>query len=180
VSGRVIALGGPPGSGKSTAGRLAAQRLGREFVSAGERFRAEAARRGLTLEALGALAENEASVDRSLDEAMLALASPDRLLDGRVVGALCRQRGIPVDYLWVTARPEVRIARLCARDHVEPSACRAATERREASERRRYLAWYGIDLEKERPDLTIDSSALTAEVVAETIGAFVTRSGGPP
>jgi CMP/dCMP kinase len=180
VSGRVIALGGPPGSGKSTAGRLAAKRLGREFVSAGERFRAEAARRGLTLEGLGALAETDGSVDRSLDEAMLALATPQRLLDGRITGALCRRRSIPVDYLWVTARPEVRIARLCARDRLEPAACRAATERREASERKRYLAWYGIDLDQERPDLTIDSSALTAEVVAETITAFVARSGGPP
>jgi cytidylate kinase len=48
----------------------------------------------------------------------------------------------------------------------------ALTREREASERRRYLAYYGIDLDRERPDLTIDSSTANAEEVAEAIFGF--------
>jgi cytidylate kinase len=67
VTGRVVALGGPPGSGKSTAGRLAAQRLRYEFVSAGDLFRAEATQRGMSLAELSQLAERDDSIDRALD-----------------------------------------------------------------------------------------------------------------
>ncbi|HEV2165778.1 MAG TPA: AAA family ATPase [Thermoplasmata archaeon] len=180
MSGRVVALGGPPGSGKSTAGRIVARTLDLEYVSAGALFRAEAERRGLSLEALSRLAEADDTIDRRLDAAMLELATPGRLLDGRVSGALCRRRGIPVDYAWITASEAVRIGRLSKRDGLDPAKCLLVTRAREASERRRYLAYYGIDLERERPDLTVDSTTAGPEPVASAIVEFVrTRSGAP-
>ena len=171
--GRLVALGGPPGSGKSTAGRAAAQTLSLEFVSAGALFRAEAEHRGLTLEGLSKLAEEEPAIDRALDDRMLSLARPGRLLDGRVIGALCRSRGIPADYVWITAPEAVRVARLAERDGLDPGRCLAVTRAREASERRRYLAYYGIDLAREVADLTIDSAVLPATEVARRIVEFV-------
>jgi CMP/dCMP kinase len=180
VTGRVVAIGGPPGSGKSTAGRAAATTLKLEYVSAGAIFRAEAQRRGVTLEALSRLAETDDTIDRGLDARILGLAKPGHLLDGRVAGALCRREGIPVDYLWVTAPEEVRVARLARRDGLDPAECRRVTRAREASERRRYLAYYGIDLERQSPDLTIDSSNASAEEVAQAIVTFVRRRAGAP
>ncbi|EQD35681.1 cytidylate kinase, partial [mine drainage metagenome] len=53
----VVCIGGPPGSGKSTAGRKIAERLGLEYRSAGDIFRAEASQHGLDLEAFGRYAD---------------------------------------------------------------------------------------------------------------------------
>jgi CMP/dCMP kinase len=170
---RVVTITGPPGSGKSTAGRVVAERLGLDYRSAGELFRERARSRGLSLEAFSRLAEAEESIDRALDQEMLALAAPGRVLDGRVAGALCRRRGIICHYLVVTARPEIRYARLAARDGIAYADAAATTIAREASERDRYLRYYGIDLDEERPDLAIDSSDLPAPKVVERLTGFL-------
>ena len=176
---RVVTIGGPPGSGKSTAGRAVAARLGLEFRAAGELFRAEAAARHLSLLEFSKVAEREESIDRALDDRMLALAAPGRLLDGRVTGALCRRRGVPCYPLVVTAAPEVRYRRLCARDGGTPAEAGRLTREREASERSRYERYYGIDVEREPSDLTVDSSALSVEEVVERLVRFLeSRSPG--
>ena len=176
----LVTVTGPAGSGKSTAGREAARQLGLEYRSAGEIFRGEAARLGMDLAEFSRFAETHDSVDRSLDEAMLGLARPGRLLDGRLIGALCRRNGIPVLYVAITAREEVRLDRLAQRDHQSVEEARRLTHAREASENERYRRLYGIDLASETPDLTIDSSTLSAEEVARRLVDFVRsqRTGG--
>jgi len=178
VIGWVVAIGGPPGSGKSTAGRRVADALGLEFRSAGELFRAEAARRGLDLEAFGRYAESHPEVDRSLDAAMQALARPGRVLDGRIQGVLCRRNGVPVRAIVVTAEESERIRRVAARDHLPSEEAARQVRAREASERARYLAHYGIDLEREAADLTIDSTHRPPDDVARAIVEFVRPGSG--
>jgi cytidylate kinase len=169
VSGVLVAVNGPPGSGKSSAGRVAAARLGLDYRSAGDLFRAEARRRGMDLAEFSNYAESHEEVDRALDEAMMALAVPGHLLDGRLQGPLCRRRGIPVTYVVVTARDEVRYARLAHRDGLPLEEAKRLAEARQESERARYLKIYGIDLTAERPDLTVDSSDISADEVADAI-----------
>jgi CMP/dCMP kinase len=169
----VVTVGGPPGSGKSTAGRLVAERLRLEFHSAGERFRAEAKRRGMDVEAFGRFAEVHPEVDRELDDAMQALATPGHLLEGRIQGALCRRNGVPVQYVVVTAAEDERVRRVAQRDRQSLAEARLRVQQREASERDRYRRLYGIDLDREVPDLTVDSTALPAPEVADAIVAFV-------
>ncbi len=169
----IVTLTGPPGSGKSTAGRLAAGLLHLGYVSAGAIFREEAERRGLDLAAFSRFAETHPEVDRALDDRMLAGASPDRLLEGRITGALLRRRGVPTIYLVVTATEEVRVARLAGRDGLSPEETRRLTRAREASERDRYLRYYGIDLAMEPADLTVDSTDLPADEVARRLAEFV-------
>lgn len=176
----VLTVGGPPGSGKSTAGRRVSEALGLEFLSAGDLFRGEAKRRGLSLAELGTLAEQDPSIDRSLDEEMARLARPGRVLDGRVTGPICRRRGIPVIYVVVTADESVRWQRLVARDGGALETVARETKAREASERLRYLRYYEIDLDTERADLTIDSSHKSAEVVERELRAFATAHGVRP
>ncbi len=178
MSAAIVTLTGPPGSGKSTAGRLAAGLLGLEYVSAGAIFREEAARRGLDLAAFSRFAEGHAEVDRALDERMLALASPERLLEGRITGALLRRRGVPTVYLVVTARAEVRVARLAQRDGLSAAETERLTRDREASERERYQRYYGIDLTREPADLTVDSSDLPPDEVAGRLAEYVRRRRG--
>ncbi|HXQ79494.1 MAG: cytidylate kinase family protein [Thermoplasmata archaeon] len=167
--GAVVTVGGPPGSGKSTAGRIVAGSLSLEFYSAGGFFRAEARRHHMDLEAFGHYAAAHPEVDRELDESMQALARPGHLLDGRIQGALCRRAGLPVYDLLVTAGEEVRIRRVAERDGQSLEVARAKVREREANERERYLRFYGIDLAKEPSDLVIDSTDRPPTAVAEAI-----------
>lgn len=169
----VVTIGGPPGSGKSTAGRLVATRLGLEFRSAGDLFRAEALRQKMDLATFGRYASSHPEVDRELDRSMQALATPGHLLDGRVQGPLCRRAGIPVYDLVVTAREDVRVRRVANRDGLSVAEARRQVREREASERDRYRRFYGIDLERETPGLTVDSSDRTPEEVADALLAYV-------
>lgn len=177
----VVTITGPPGSGKSTAGRGVAQRLGLEYVSAGSLFREEARRRGLSLAEFSRYAEQHEEADRALDQRVVALAQPGRLLEGRVTGALLRRAGVRVVYLVVTARPEVRHERLARRDGVSLAEAIATTEAREASERSRYERYYGLDLAREPADLTVDSTDLPPEAVVDRLVSFLERRrpGGP-
>jgi len=169
----VVTVGGPPGSGKSTAGRLVAAALGLEFRSAGDLFRAEARRHEMDLAAFGRYAAEHPEVDRDLDRSMQALATPGRLLDGRVQGPLCRRAGIPVYDVVVTAREEVRVRRVAQRDGQSVPEAQRLVREREASERDRYQRFYGIDLARETPGLVVDSSDRPPAAVAEAIRAFV-------
>jgi CMP/dCMP kinase len=173
VISRVVTVGGPPGSGKSTAGRRVAEALRLEYRSAGDVFRAEAARHGLDLEAFGRYAEAHAEIDRALDDAMQRLARPGRLLDGRVQGALCRRRGVPVYDVLVTADEAERIRRVAARDHESVAEAAAHVRDRERSERARYRALYGIDLDAPTPDLTVDTSATPPDGVVRAVLDFL-------
>ena len=170
---RPVTLGGPPGSGKSTAGRRVAEALGLEFRSAGERFREEAARRGLSLDAFGRFAETHSEVDQELDRAMQALVAPGRLIEGRIQGPLCRRRGVPVHSIVVTASEETRVARVASRDGGSLEETRRRVREREASERARYLRYYGIDLDREGADLVVDSTHQGPEAVADAIVEFL-------
>jgi CMP/dCMP kinase len=173
VIGWVVAIGGPPGSGKSTAGRLVAEELHLLYRAAGDGFRAEAARRGMDLEAFGRYAEEHPEVDRELDREMQAAARPGVLLDGRIQGVLCRRAGTPVRYVVVTASEDERSRRVAQRDRISVADARQQIRAREASERARYAKYYGIDLEREVPDFVVDSTATPADVVGAAIAQFV-------
>jgi CMP/dCMP kinase len=182
VIGWVVAIGGPPGSGKSTAGRLVARELGLEYRSVGEEFRAEAKRHGMDLEAFDRYAEAHPEVDRALDRRMQELARPGRVIDGRIQGVLCRRNGVPVRSIVVTAEEGERARRIAERDGGTVEEARAGLRAREASERARFAKFYGIDLDRETPDLTVDSTHAPPDDVARTIVAFVqpTRGAGRP
>ncbi|HXY46617.1 MAG TPA: cytidylate kinase family protein [Thermoplasmata archaeon] len=175
---RVVAVGGPPGSGKSTAGHLVAEALGLEFRSAGEEFRRQGRERGMDVEAFGRYAESHPEVDRELDRAMQALATPGRLIEARLAGPLCRRNGIPVHSVIVTASEEERTRRVARRDGQTVEEARERIRAREASERGRYLRLYGIDIDREIPDLSVDSTMPPPKEVAAVIIAFL-RSHTP-
>lgn len=179
MTGRIVWLTGPPGSGKTTAGRRAAELLHRPFESAGVLFRAEAERRHLTLEAFSRYAEEHPEIDRSLDTALAASARPGTIVDGRVVGALMRRDGRPVLAVRVNAAEEVRARRVAGRDGVALAEAVREMRLRSESERARYLKWYGIDLDREAYDAVVDASALTPEAVARAV-VDVVRADGPP
>lgn len=175
----IVCMGGPPGGGKTTAGRGVAEALSLAYLSAGMLFREEAARRGMDVEAFNRYAETHPEIDRGLDATMQARARPGMVLDGRIQGALLRRAGIPVTVVVVTAREAVRVERVAQRDRQSIEEARRRVRERAESERRRYRSEYDIDLDHEPADLTVDSSDLSIEQTREVVLRFLReRVGG--
>jgi cytidylate kinase len=173
VTAPLLALGGPPGSGKSTAARGVAARLHLDLRSAGDLFRAGAAARGMNLLDFSRYAEEHPDVDQEIDAAMAALAAPGRLLEGRLVGEFLRRHGVNAFWIDVTAREEVRAERIAHRDHLPVAEALERTRARERSERERYRKLYGIDLDATHADALVDASDLGPDAVVDRILALV-------
>ena len=179
-----ITISGPPGSGKTTACRLLAERLGLEMIVFGKIFRELAAEKGLTLGELGAIAEEDPSIDRMIDERILEMArgNPDIILESRLSAHMLSRHGIPAFKVYLDASPEVRFARIGLREGETLEQAIESTVERAKSEARRYLMYYGIDIEDRSVyDLVVDTGSKTPDEVVQAIvdgmGAADAREG---
>lgn len=166
-----VAIAGLPGSGKTTAARLAAEALGVRLVSAGGIFRALAEERGMSLEQFSALAERDAAIDKALDQRMAHEARKGPLvMEGRLTAWVCREFKVPAFKVRLDASEQVRAERIARREGIEVARALADNRRREASERTRYLRYYGADMGDERLyDLVLGTDAIGADEVARRI-----------
>ena len=179
-----ITISGPPGSGKTTACRLLSERLGLEMIVFGKIFREMAAEKGLTLGELGAIAEEDPSIDRMIDERILEMArgNPDIILESRLSAHMLSRHGIPAFKVYLDASPEVRFARIGLREGETLEQAIESTVERAKSEARRYLMYYGIDIEDRGVyDLVVDTGSKTPDEVVQAIvdgmGAADAREG---
>jgi len=167
-----IAISGPPGSGKTTICMLVANRLGLEHVLVGQIFRQMAMERKMSLDTFSRLAEEDETIDRELDRRMIAVARAheDVVLEGRLTGAMLKANKLPVLAVYVNASEEVRAERIARREGRDAEDVLSEMRLRERSERKRYIAFYGLDpSDKSIYDLWIDSSEVTAQKVADAI-----------
>ena len=172
----IIAIGGPPGSGKTTAAERLADVHGYVLVSAGAMFRQMAQAHGMDLTAFSAEAERDFGIDRELDRRVLEEVlrqdtfGSDVVVDGRIQAYLLAQRRVPCIKIWIDAPLEVRAERVAGREGKSPSAARREIEDREGSERRRYRAIYGIDLaDRSGFDLVVDSSDKSPDEIVSLV-----------
>ncbi|AEM39542.1 cytidylate kinase [Pyrolobus fumarii 1A] len=172
--GPVIAVSGPPGSGKTTYARRLAEDLGLEFYSAGMFFRELAKKRGLTLLELNQLAAKDPSIDLEIDRMTYEVGLRGNVVvEGHLVAWVLRD--IADVKIYVTAPLDVRVNRIAARDGVDVSVALRETIERENVHRRRFLAYYGIDInDLSIFDLVVDTSKLGIEEVYRVIREFVT------
>jgi predicted cytidylate kinase len=167
-----IAISGPPGSGKTTICMLVANRLDYDFILVGQIFRQMAIERMLNLETFGRLAEEDETIDKELDERMLALAKANEniVLDGRLSGPILKGRKVSVFAVYIDATEQVRADRIARREGKDVQLVLKEMHLRERSERKRYMAYYGIDLsDRSIYDLWLDSSNMPAEKIADTV-----------
>jgi predicted cytidylate kinase len=167
-----IAISGPPGSGKSTICKIVANRLDYDFILVGQIFRQMAVERRLDLETFGRLAEEDETIDKELDERMLALAKANEniVLEGRLSGPILKGRKVSVFAAYIDATEQVRAERIAQREGKDIQLVLREMRLRERSERKRYMAYYGIDpSDRSMYDLWLDSSNMSAEKIADTV-----------
>ncbi|WP_193308847.1 (d)CMP kinase [Halorubrum halophilum] len=151
----LITVSGPPGSGKSTNAAGLADRLELDHVSGGDIFREMAAERDMTPVEFNEFAEEDPQFDRKLDRRLREIATTrdGLVLESRLAGWLAADHA---DFrFWFDAPLAVRADRIADREEKSVERARTETERREASEGKRYEELYGIDID----DLSIYDAA---------------------
>ena len=143
--GLVIAVSGLPGSGKTTLAKALARSLGLRYVSLGRVFRAIARERGVTVEELSLIAESDPSIDKEIDDLSVREAVKGCVvIDGHLSAWILKDRAHLK--LLVTAPLDIRVERVARRDGKPLSKALSEVRVREESERRRFLKFYGIDI----------------------------------
>lgn len=167
-----ITISGPPGSGKTTACSNLSEALGLKAVVFGKIFRELAAEKNISLNELGALAEKDPSIDKSIDERILAIArqNEDIILESRLSAYMLERNDIPAFKIYLGASPEVRMARIGIREGDTLEKAMEDTVKRQASEAKRYMMYYDIDInDMSVYDLIVNTDDLTPEEVLGTI-----------
>lgn len=149
---RIITIAGSLGSGKSSTGKALAQALGYKHFSSGDFFRKIAADRGLTLEELNLGSEAESSADHEVDERLRQMGKTenDVIIDSRTAF-----HWIP-DSFKVYLYLDLDTASERILNHIQTEGrssqfgssveeIRKNTELRDTSEKKRYMALYGLD-----------------------------------
>lgn len=167
-----ITISGPPGSGKTTACTKLSETLGLEAVVFGRIFRELAAEKHLTLSQLGAIAEQDPSIDNMIDDRILQMARThnDLILESRLSAYMLVRNGIDAFKVHIDASPEIRIERVGLREGESLEEATAATIDRQRSEAKRYMQWYNIDInDLSVYDLVLNTDHMTPDEVLEKI-----------
>ncbi len=178
----IIAISGPPGSGKTTVAERLAKARGLELISAGVAFREMAEAFGKSLADFGRYAEEHPEVDKDLDEQIIARvlkrakAGAGVVVDGRLQPWLLAKRGVPCFRVLVDASLQVRAERIAGREGKTVKQAKQEVREREKSERTRYSKFYGIDVRDTRAfDVVVDSSDKTPDEIVAMLSERVEK-----
>jgi len=143
-----ITIGGLPGSGTTCTAKRLHKSLNLPYVYVGNLFREMARERGITLAEFSAYCEENPEVDRALDKKQEAMLIAGHLiLEGRLAGWIAHRNSIPAFKIWLTCEKEERVRRVAEREDTKIDEIREYIEERETSEKKRYCAYYDIDLD---------------------------------
>lgn len=173
----IISISGDLGAGKSTVSKILATKLGLPRYYAGGIWRALAAKKGVDVYELNKLAENNPKIDYEMDEYTTKLGKTQ---DNFVIDSRLAWHFIPGSYkIYLHLDPKEAAQRIFfdEREHRKNEKiyknleeATQAAENRRASERKRYLKFYKIDLEdKKNYDLIINTTKISPQEVVEKI-----------
>jgi predicted cytidylate kinase len=171
-----LTISGPPGSGKTTVCDKLSSVLSLKAVVFGRIFREIAEERNLTLSELGEMAEKDFSIDELIDSRLVRIAreNDDIILESRLSAYMLTRNSIPAFRIYLDASPDVRIKRIGMRDSETFEQALTSTAERQASEEKRYMAYYGIDINDTSVyDIMINTDSIDPDqVVRKIIGAL--------
>jgi cytidylate kinase len=162
-----IAVSGKSGCGNTTVSRLVAERLGLSFINF--TFRSLAKEKGMSLEEMLALAENDDSWDREVDmrQVQLARESSGCVLGSRLAIWMLEEADLKV---FLTAKPEIRAARIKRREGGNLDEIAAITADRDRQDNGRYIRIYNIDNNNYGfADIIIDTDDIDPDEIAKII-----------
>jgi cytidylate kinase len=169
----IIAVSGPPGSGKSTLSEIIARHFDLTLISSGDVFRAMAGERGISLEELGEIAEADPAIDKEIDQHQIELSKQggNFLFEGRLSGWF-----IDADLkIMLKTDVTVRARRIAERENISYEQAIHETLRRQESEAKRYGTFYDIDTSNLLPyDLVIESSVWDPQATAQIVITAIT------
>ncbi|MGC8678822.1 MAG: (d)CMP kinase [Fervidicoccaceae archaeon] len=165
----VIAIGGPPGSGKTTYAKRIAELLGLDYKSAGMIFREMSSELGISLVELNKLAEKEKWIDYYVDKKSLEEALKGKVvIEGHLVPWIVHEVADLKIYFYASLKTRVR--RIANREGRDEKEVFFETAQREYSHALRFRRLYGIDItDLSIYDLVINTEALTIEEVNSII-----------
>ena len=174
----IITISGLHGTGKSTIGKLIAEKLGIQYYSTGQAFRDLAQEMNMTLEEFTKYVEKNPNIDHRLDDKINEIAQKGNvIIDSQLSGYILKEKA---DFkIFLICPLEIRVKRMAERDNTNYEEKLQETKLREKSELERFKKLYGIDLSNQKElktiyDLIINTEELTiTEIVAlilETLG----------
>ncbi|MEM0132223.1 (d)CMP kinase [Acidiplasma sp.] len=140
----IVTISGESGSGKTTVGKLLADKLNYRFYSGGYFFRKKAEEYHMSLIEFSKYAEENKNIDMEEDNSILNFMreNDNIIIESRLCGYLSKHNNIDALRIFLEADEETRISRIYSRDN---NAGRSSIICRERSELRRYMTFYGID-----------------------------------
>ena len=173
----IITIAGTLGSGKSSTAKGVAKALGYTHFSSGDLFRALAAERGETVEAMNQSAEVQKDLDHQVDELLQNMyAEQDEL----VIDSRMAWHWMPDSFkVFLQLDTDIAAARIfshikdggrVSEDAESVEEVAASIERRLASEQKRYFELYGVNpRDPQHFDLVIDTQENNLETVIRMV-----------
>jgi len=169
----IITISGLHGTGKSTIGKLIAEKLGVQYYSTGQAFRDLTQEMNMTLEDFTKYVEKNPKIDEKLDDKIEKIAQKGNvIIDSQLSGYILKT---VADFKILLICPlETRVKRMAERDNSNYEKKLKETKLREKSELERFKSLYNIDLSdyddlNKIYDLIINTENLTIEDIVEKI-----------
>lgn len=154
----VITVSGVHGSGRSTHAKKLAEAFNLRYVSSGTIFRQMAEERGVSLEEMSRMTEEDPELDRMIDERAIEESKKEGVvIDATLSGWMAHEPDIRI---FLKTSFEARIRRIAEREGIPYEEAEKETRVREESERERFLEYYGVDV----TDLSIYDVILNTEL----------------
>ena len=165
----IITISGLHGTGKSTIGKLIAQRMRLKYYSTGQAFRDLAKDMKMTLEEFTDYVEENPVVDKKLDNKIIEVARKGNIIIDSQLSAYILDSIAPFKIL-LTCPLELRVKRMAERDKISYENKLKETIIREESELERFKKLYRIDLNNVKIyNLILETENLTVEEIVEKI-----------
>jgi cytidylate kinase len=169
----IISISGKPGSGKSSVGKIIAEKLNMKYYDMGHFRRQIAKKRGLTINELNKIGEKDFLTDKEADDFIVEKAKKE---DNFVIVSRTAFHFIPNSFkVFIDVSLDTGAERIFKKSREQEKYkdfqhAKKSIEKRDLCDTRRYKKYYNIDVfDMSNYDFVIDTTNLTIEHTAQKI-----------